>query len=171
MPVWVVAAVEGSVSVRVAVGYVPVGVDARVDSVVVGSELVLVADEVRLTVGVELVLLVGAGPADVPELLVGLEGVGVLRVPGNVGVIVGVVAEVAAPLNVVSELCVLVGDEVTRVVGVGDVRAGVSVEVRPVVAVSDRVVSADVGVSVVVGAVGISELTGDGVTVVAVSMV
>lgn len=50
------------------------------------------------------VLLVGVEPADVPELLVGWEGVGVLWVSLSVGVIVAVVAEVVVPLDVV---CVL----------------------------------------------------------------
>lgn len=48
LPVCVVAAGEGGVPVRVPVVYV--GVGARVDSVVVRSELVLVADEVGLSV-------------------------------------------------------------------------------------------------------------------------
>lgn len=117
-----------------------------------------------------LALLVGVVPAGVAELCVGLEGVGVLREAVIVGVIVGVMAEVAAPLNVVSEVCV-VGDEAMIFVGVTDVVAGVSVEVRSVVAASDPVVSADVGVIVVVRVVGISELTEDGVMVVDVCMV
>lgn len=50
LPVCVVAAVEGGGPVRVPVMYVTVGVGARVDSVVVRSELVLVADAVGLTV-------------------------------------------------------------------------------------------------------------------------
>lgn len=50
LPVCVVAAGEGGVPVRVPVVYVTVGVGARVDSVVVRSELVLVADEVGLSV-------------------------------------------------------------------------------------------------------------------------
>lgn len=50
LPVCVVASVEGGGPVRVPVVYVTVGVGARVDSVVVRSELVLVADAVGLTV-------------------------------------------------------------------------------------------------------------------------
>lgn len=50
LPVCVVAAVEGGGPVRVPVMYVTVGVGAKVDSVVVRSELVLVADAVGLTV-------------------------------------------------------------------------------------------------------------------------
>lgn len=50
------------------------------------------------------ILLVGVEPADVTELLVGLEGAGVLWVPVSVGVIVAVVAEVVVPLDVVSVL-------------------------------------------------------------------
>lgn len=50
LPVCVVAAVEGGIPVRVPVVYVTVGVGAWVDSVVVRRELVLVADEVGLTV-------------------------------------------------------------------------------------------------------------------------
>lgn len=117
-----------------------------------------------------MVLLVGVVPAGVPELRVGLEGAGVLRVAVIVGVIVGVMAEVAAPLDVVSEVRV-VGDEAMLLVGVTDVVAGVSVEVRSGVAASDRVVSVDVGVIVVVRVVGISELREDGVKVVDVCMV
>lgn len=50
------------------------------------------------------ILLVGVEPADVMELLVGWEGVGVLWVPVSVGVIVAVVAEVVVPMDVVSVL-------------------------------------------------------------------
>lgn len=116
------------------------------------------------------VLLVGVVPAGVTELRVGLEGGCVLRVAVIVGVTVGVMAEVAVPLDVVSEVHV-VGDEAMIFVGVTDVVAGVSVKVRSVVAVSDPVVSADVGVIVVVRVVVVSELREDGVMVADVCMV
>lgn len=166
-----VVALDGGVSVVVAVVDVTVIVDVGVDSVVVRNEVVLVSDEVGLPVWVFLVVPVVVEPADVTELLVGWEGVGVLWVPEGVGVIVAVVAEVVVPLNVVSVLWV-VEDDVMIFVGVADVLEEVIVEVGWVVVVTDPVVVPwDGGVVVVVEVVGLSVSAEDGVMVVDVCMV
>lgn len=65
LPVCVVAALDGGVSVVVTVVDVMVIVDVGVVSVVVLNEVVLVSDEVGLAVWVFLVVLVVVKPADV----------------------------------------------------------------------------------------------------------
>lgn len=76
----VVAAVEEGVPMVVDVMSVEVGVDATWDSVVECRVCVLITDEVVLSVPVVLGLLVDVeeGPEEVPGMLVGTEGVGVL---------------------------------------------------------------------------------------------